>query len=93
MIFIQQQQKYNVFAGVDILIIYALKNDRVYCIIFRNYPCPLILLDSHDLQSCQIGQGKYVAITSPAQSTLFTLGRQAVSGLTNCLESMWNTPS
>ena len=32
-----------------------------------------ILLDIRDIQSCQIGQGKDVAITTPAQSTFCTL--------------------
>ena len=36
-----------------------------------------ILLDTRDLQSCQVGQGKDVAITTPAQSTICTLGYQA----------------
>ena len=40
-----------------------------------------ILLDNRDLQSCQDGQGKDVAITTPAQSTLYTLGHQAVPRL------------
>ena len=33
-----------------------------------------ILLDNRDWQSCQVGQGKDVAITTPAQSTLCVLG-------------------
>ena len=36
-----------------------------------------ILQDNRDLQSCQVGQGKDVAITTPAQSTLCVLGHQA----------------
>ena len=38
-----------------------------------------ILLDNRDLQSYQVGQnqGKDVAITTPAQSTLCVLGHQA----------------
>ena len=39
-IFIQQQQKYCVLTGVNILIIYVLPKG-VHCIIFRNYPCLL----------------------------------------------------
>ena len=31
---------------------------------------PYLLLDNRDLQSCQVGQGKDVAITTPVQSTL-----------------------
>ena len=89
--FIQQQQKYNVFTGVDISIIYVPKKDGVYCIIFINYLCYYILLDNRDLQSCQVGQGKDVAITTPAQSTLCTLGHQAVPRLASGLNSMWHT--
>ena len=33
--FIQQQQKYSVFTGIVILIIYVPKQDKVYCIIFQ----------------------------------------------------------
>ena len=39
--FIQQQQKYSVFTGVAILIIYVPKKDGVYHLIFRNYLCLL----------------------------------------------------
>ena len=49
-----------------------------------------ILLDNRDLQSCQVGQGKDVAITTPAQSTLCTLGHQAVPRLASGLDSMWH---
>ena len=49
-----------------------------------------ILLDNIDLQSCQVGQGKDVAITTPVQSTLCTLGHQAVPRLASCLHSMWH---
>ena len=50
-----------------------------------------ILLDNRDLQSCQVGQGKDVAITTPAQSTLCVLGHQAFSSLASGLDSMWHT--
>ena len=51
-----------------------------------------ILLDSRDLQSCQVGQGKDVAITTSAQSTLCVLGHQAaVLRLASGLDSMWHT--
>ena len=46
-----------------------------YLEITRGY---YIVLDNRDLQSCQVGQGKDVAIATPAQSTLCTLGHQAV---------------
>ena len=49
-----------------------------------------ILLDNRDLQGCQVGQGKDVAITTPAQSTLCTLGHQAVPRLASGLDSMWH---
>ena len=49
-----------------------------------------ILLDNHDLQSCQVGQGKDVAITTPAQLTLCSLGHQAVPWLAGGLDSMWH---
>ena len=50
-----------------------------------------ILLDNHDLQSCQVGQGKDMAITTPVQSTLRVLGHQAVPRLASGLDSMWPT--
>ena len=50
-----------------------------------------ILLYYHDLQSGQVGQGKDVAITTPTQSTLCTLGHQAVPRLASGLNSMWHT--
>ena len=46
------------------------------------------LLDNRDLQSCQDGQGRDVAITSPAQSSLCALGHQAVSNLASGLDSI-----
>ena len=49
-----------------------------------------ILLDNRDSQSCQVGQGKDVAITTPAQSTFCTLGHQAVPKLASGLDSMWH---
>ena len=49
-----------------------------------------ILLDNRDLQSCQVGQGKDVVITTPAQSTLCTLDHQAVPRLVSGLDSMWH---
>ena len=89
--FIQQQQKYSVFTGVAILIIYVPKKDRVYYLLFRNTCAYYILLDNHDLQTCQVGQGKDVAITTPAQSTLCVLGHQALPRLASGLDSMWHT--
>ena len=50
-----------------------------------------ILLDDHDWQSCQVGQGKDVNITTPAQSTLRVLGHQAFPRLASGLNSMWHT--
>ena len=50
-----------------------------------------ILLDNCDLQSCQVGEGKDVAITTPAQSTPCVLGHQAVPRLASGLDSMWHT--
>ena len=50
-----------------------------------------ILLDNCDLQSCQVGQGKGVAITTPAQSTLCILGHQAFPRSVSGLDSMWHT--
>ena len=49
-----------------------------------------ILLDNRDLQSCQVGQDRDVTITIPAQSTLCTLGHQAVPRLASDLDSMWH---
>ena len=50
-----------------------------------------ILLDNRDLQSCQIGEGKDVVITTPAQSSRCILGHQAVPRLASDLDSMWHT--
>ena len=50
-----------------------------------------ILLDNRDLQSCHVGQGKDVAITTPAQSTLCVLGHQAAPRLASGLDSTWHT--
>ena len=50
-----------------------------------------IVLDNRDLQSCQVGQGKDVAITTHAQSTLCVLGHQAFPKLASGLDSMWHT--
>ena len=49
------------------------------------------LLDNRDLQSCQGVQGKVVAITTPAQSTLCVLGHQAVPRLASGMDSMFST--
>ena len=89
--FIQQQQKYSVFTGVAILIIYVSKKDWAYCLIFRNYLCLLHSTDNCDLQSCEVGQGKDVAITTPAQSTLCILGHQEVPRLASDLDSILHT--
>ena len=50
-----------------------------------------ILLDNLDLQSCQVGQRKDVAINTPVQATLCTLSHQAVQRLASGLDSMWHT--
>ena len=50
-----------------------------------------ILLDNRDLQSCQGEQGKDVVVIAPAQSTLCTLGHQAVLRLVSGLDSMCHT--
>ena len=94
--FIKQQQKYNAFTGADILIIYIPKKDGVYYLIFRSYLCLLhcvyyIQLDNRDLQSCQVTQGKDVAIIAISKSTLCTLGHQAVPRLISGLDLMWHT--
>ena len=86
-----QQRKYNVFTGVDISIIYVPKKTE-FVASYVEITCVFyILLDNRDLQSCQIGQGKDVAFTNPAQSTLCTLGHQAVPRLTNGLDSIWHS--
>ena len=92
MYFIQQQQKYNIFTGVDILIIYMYPKRTKFIASYLEITCVYyILLDNCDLQSCQVGQGKDVAITTPAQSTLCVLGHQAVPELASSLDSMWHT--
>ena len=76
--FIQQQQKYSVFTEVAILIIHVPKRTEFIASYIDCTCIYYILLHNNDLQSCQAGQGKDVAITTPAQSTLCTLGHQAV---------------
>ena len=89
--FIQQQQKYNVFTGVDISIIYVPQKKMEFIASYLENTCVYyILLDNRDLQSCQVGQGKDVAITTPVQSTLCTCGHQAVPRLASGLDSMWH---
>ena len=50
-------------------------------------------IDNRDLQSCQVGQGKDVALTTPVQSTLCIPGHQAVLRLASGLDTMWHTSS
>ena len=50
-----------------------------------------IQLDNRDLQSCQVDQGKDVAIIAISKSTLCTLGHQAVPRLVSGLDLMWHT--
>ena len=89
MYFIQQQHKCSVFRGVAILIIYVPKRTEFIASYLEiTY---YILLDNRDLQSCQFGQGKDVAIATAAQSTLCVLGHQAVPRLACGLYSMWHT--
>ena len=88
--FIQQQRKYNVFTWVDISIIYVPKKMEFIASYLEITGFYYILLDNRDLQSCQVGQGKDVAITTAAQSTLCTLGHQAVPILASGLDSMWH---
>ena len=64
--FIQQQQKYNVFTGVDIAIIYVPKKTEFIASYLEITCVYYILLDNRGLHSCQVGQGKDVAITTPA---------------------------
>ena len=89
--FIQQQQKYSVFTGVAILIIYVPKRTEFITLYLEITCAYYIPLDNRDLQSCQVGQGKDVAITNPAQSTLCVLGHQAFPRLASGLDSMWHT--
>ena len=64
------------FTGVVILIIYTyiyLKRTE-FIVSYLEMTCVFyILLSNRDLQTCQVGQGKGVAITTPAKSTLCTL--------------------
>ena len=88
--FIQQRQRHYVFTVVDISIIYIPKKME-FIVSYLEITCVYyILLDNRDLQSCQVGQGKDVAITTPAQSTLCTLGHQAFPILASGLDSMWH---
>ena len=62
-----QQHEYNLFTWVDILLIYVPKKDGVLIASYVEITCVYyILLDYRDLQSCQVGQGKDVAIATPA---------------------------
>ena len=47
--------------------------------------------DNRDLQSCQVDQGKDVAIIAISKSTLCTLGHQAVPRLFSGLDLIWHT--
>ena len=47
--------------------------------------------DNRDLQSCQVDQGKDVAIIAISKSTLCTLGHQAVPRLVSGLDLIWHT--
>ena len=89
--FIQQQQKYTVFTGVAILIIYVPQRTEFVTLYLEITCVYYILLDNRDLQSCQVGQGKDVAITTPAQSTFCVLGHQAFPRLASGPVSMWHT--
>ena len=87
--FIQQQQTYNVFTGMYRSYMFPKRTEfiasylEITCVYY-------ILLDNRDLQSCQVGQVKYVAITTPAEPTLCVLGHQAVPRLASGLDSMWH---
>ena len=50
-----------------------------------------IQLDNCDLQSCQVDQGKDVAIIAISKSTLCTLRHQTVLRLVRGLDLMWHT--
>ena len=74
----QQQQKYSVFTGVAILIIYVPKKDEVYCLTSKITCVYYILPDNRDSKSCQVGQGKDVAITTlPNQPSAFSVIKQS----------------
>ena len=88
--FIKKQQKYKVFTGVDISIIYVPQKMEFIALYLEITYAYYILRDNRDLQSCQVGQGKDVAITTPVQSTLCTLGHQVVPRLASGLDSMWH---
>ena len=63
-----------------------------FIILYLEITCAYyILLDNRDLQSCQVGQGKDVAIITPAQSTFCVLSHQAFPRLASGLDSMWHT--
>ena len=86
-----QQRKCNVFTGVYILWSYLYPKRTGFIASYLEITCVYqILLDNRDLQSCQIGQGKDVAITTPTRSILCTLSHQAVPTLVNGLDSMWH---
>ena len=85
--FIQRQkQKYSVCTGIGTLIIHVPPKQFTapYSKITCDYYIPL---DNRGLQNCQVGQGKDVAITTPAQLTLCVLGHQAVPSLASGLDS------
>ena len=76
---------------MGISIIYVPKRTE-FIVLYVEITCVhYILLDNRDLQSCQVGQGKDVTITTPAHSTLCTLSHQAVPRLASGLDSMCHT--
>ena len=89
----QQQTKiYSVFTEEAILIIYVHPQRTDFIASYLEITCVhYILLDNRDLPSFQVGQGKDMAITTPAQSTLCILGHQAVPREASGLDSMWHT--
>ena len=87
--FIKQQQQYNAFTGADILIIYIYPKRMEFITLYSEITCVYyIQLDIRDLQSCQVDQGKNVAIIAISKSTLCTLGHQAVPRLVSGLDLM-----
>ena len=85
------QQQYNAFTGADILIIYIPKRMEFITLYLEITCVYYIQLDNRDLLSCQVDQGKDVAIIAISKSTLCTLSHQAVLRLVSGLDLMWHT--
>ena len=76
--FIQQQEKYNVFTGVDILVIFVLKRTEFIASYLEITCVYYILLDNRDLQSCQLDKVKmWPSLPLPNQPSAVSVIKQS----------------